>query len=101
MVPVFHNRFNNGATDIIRNRVTFSISPYFKTWYNIGKESIQSTNCLMIVRNNVAVVCQSDQSDFLVDSIFSDKNGWTVFQKALLSDIFLTFRCNNILFLPL
>lgn len=54
----------------------------------------------MFVRNNVAVAYQSDQNDFFSRQyIFSDKNGLTVSQKAVLSDIFLTFRCNNTLFL--
>lgn len=100
MVPVFQNRFKNRATNIIRNRVTFSIFRYCKTWDNIEEESIENRNCLMFVRNNVAVAYQSDQNDFFSRQyIFSDKNGLTVSQKAVLSDIFLTFRCNNTLFL--
>lgn len=95
MVPVFQNRFKNRATNIIKSRITFSIFRYFKTWANIEEESIQNRNCLlfvrniMFVRNNVAVAHQSDQRDFFSRQyIFSDKNGLTVFQKAVLSDIF-------------
>ena len=83
MVPVFHNRFNKGSL------ILLEIGPQhilvFWSLSHIGKESIQTTNCLMVVWNNVVAACQRD---FVVDSIFSDKNASTVFQKVLLSDIF-------------
>ena len=53
-----------------------------KAWHNIGKESIQKEKSIVAVNKVV----------FLVDTFFSDKNGLTVFQKVLLSDIFLKFK---------
>ena len=77
MAPVFHNRFDNRFINV-------------KTWDNIGKESTQNTNFLIMVvwNNNVAVY----QSDFFSwHCLFRKKNDLTVFKKVLLSTIILTF----------
>ena len=77
MAPVFHNRFNNRFINV-------------KAWDNIGKESIQNTNFLiMVVWNNDVAVYQSDF--FSWHCLFRKKNDLTVFKKVLLSNVILAF----------
>ena len=89
MVPVFHNSFNNGLTKIIRNIIKVNL---FSSSLRLGtklEKRVFKRECIISFEIMSSL---SIKVIFIVDIIFSDKNGLPVFKTVLLLDISLMFR---------
>ena len=82
MVHIFHNIFNNRITDIIRIRISDTVYSGILRLSTVSDKKVLKTYEIMLL---------SIKYILLVDTILSDENGLTVFQKVLLSENFLTF----------